>query len=204
MIVLRTRAFQCLMVLMAGFLVSGCLSRSSPDVNYFSLLNMEQMGNTLKIGSLEQEILGIGPINIPDGLERSQIVTRTQNQYEFDEFNRWVGMLENDIGIVLGDNLGQLLGINNIAFFPWIPQFKPTLRVVVLIQRLDGTLEGEAVLSARWAVSDGEGKNVLVAKRSDFRASLEEPSYAALVKAESQLLANLSQEIAEQIMALKD
>ena len=112
-------------------------------------------------------------------------------------------MLEQDITSVLGDNLGQLLGIKRIGSFPWLYHFKPTYRVVVDVIRFDGSIDGDAVLSARWIIADAEGKNSLVGKKSDFRQPLEDASYASLIKAESQLLAALSKEIAAEIVALK-
>ena len=95
------------------------------------------------------------------------------------------------------------LGVDRVAFFPWMQHFKPSYRVVVTIQRLDGSLAGEAVLIARWAVTDAAGKQQLAAGKSDYRQPLEQSTFAALIKAESQLVAALSLEIAEGVMALR-
>ena len=198
------KTLQWLLILIAVLLIAGCLGRSSPKVTYFSLLTMEQMGETEAVASLPEVKLGVGPVVIPDSLKRSQIATRQYgNQHEFAEFNRWAGVLEKDITSVLGDNLGQLLGIEKVGFFPWLYHFKPTYRVMVDVIRFDGSIDGEAFLSARWAVSDAEGKDFLAGKKSDYRQPLEDASYAALIKAESQLLAALSKEIAAEIVALK-
>ena len=184
-------------------LLSGCLGRSSPKVTYYSLLNMEQLGEVQSVASLPDVKLGIGPITIPDSLKRSQVATRQHgNQYEFSEFNRWAGVLEKDITSVLGDNLGQLLGVEKIGFFPWMHHFKPTYRVIVDVLRLDGAIDGEAVFSVRWAISDADGKDFLAGKKSVYRQPLEDASYAALIKAESQLVAELSKEIAGELAVL--
>ena len=192
------------LVMMAALLVAGCISRSAPTVNYYSLLTMEQLGDTETIAALPEARLGVGPVTIPDTLKRSQVATRQQgNRYEFAEFDRWAGVLEKDIAAVLGDNLGQLLSAEKVGFFPWMQHFKPTYRVVVDVVRLDGSLDGEAVLNARWAVADSSGENFLAGGRSVYRQPLEEVGYAALIKAESQLLATLSREIAGEIAALQ-
>ena len=189
--------------LVAFLLVTGCISRSAPTVNYYSLLTIEQLGDAEAIAALPEVRLGVGPVTIPDSLKRSQIATRQHgNQYQFAEFHRWAGVLEKDIAAVLGDNLGQLLGIEKVGFFPWLHHFKPTYRVMVDIIRFDGAIDGEAVLSARWAVADDEGKDYLAGKKSEYRQPLEDASYAALIKAESQLIAALSREIASEIAAL--
>ncbi len=184
-------------------LLSGCLSHNVHEVTYYSLLSAEQLGAGGTVASLPEVKLGIGPVTIPDSLKRSQIVTRQQgNQYEFDEFNRWSGVLEKDLTYVLGDNLGQLLGVSNIGFFPWMQHFQPTYRVIVDVVRLDGSLDGEAVLSAHWVIADTKGKEFLAGGKSDYRQPLADQSFAALIKAESQLVATMSREIAVAIAAL--
>jgi uncharacterized lipoprotein YmbA len=181
-------------------LVTGCIGRKSPDVSYYSLLTMEQLGEVKAIDSHPDLRLGIGPITIPDTLKRSQVATRQHgNQYAFDEFNRWAGVLEKDITAVVGDNLGVLLGVKKIGVFPWMHYFTPSYRVVIDFQRLDGSLDGEAVLGARWAVADAEGKEFLAGDKIVLRQPLEEPGYASLVKAESLLVAQMSKKIADEI-----
>ncbi len=198
------KSLQWCLAFVAVLLLAGCISRSAPTVNYYSLLTMEQLGDTEVLASLPEVKLGVGPISIPDSLKRSQIATRQQdNQYEFTEFHRWAGVLEKDITSVMGDNFGQLLGIEKIGFFPWLHHFKPTYRLTIDVIRFDGSLEDEAVLSARWAIADADGKDFLAGKKSDYRQPLADTSYAALIKAESQLLAALSKEIAAEIVALK-
>ena len=123
------KTLQWLLILIAVLLIAGCLGRSSPKVTYFSLLTMEQLGETEAVASLPEVKLGVGPVVIPDSLKRSQIATRQHgNQHEFAEFNRWAGVLEKDITSVLGDNLGQLLGIEKVGFFPWLYNFKLDFR----------------------------------------------------------------------------
>ena len=191
------------LLLCCVLLLTGCIGRKSPEVTYYSLLTMEQLDEVQAIASHPEIKLGVGPITIPESLKRSQIATRQHgNQYAFDEFNRWAGVLEKDLTSVLGDNLGVLLGVEKVGYFPWMHHFKPTYRIEVVIVRLDGALDGEAVLSARWAVSDTDGNEFLAGGKSDYRQSLDDASYAALIKAESQLIASLSREIAEIIAAL--
>jgi uncharacterized lipoprotein YmbA len=192
-----------LLLLCCVLLVTGCIGRKSPEVTYYSLLTMEQMGEVQPVSSHPEIKLGVGPITIPASLKRSQIATRQHgNQYAFDEFNRWAGVLEKDIANVVGDNLGVLLGVEKVGFFPWMHHFTPSYRVIVDIQRLDGSLDGEAVLGARWAVADAEGKEFLAGDKIVLRQPLQEPSYAALVKAESLLVAELSKKIAGEINGL--
>jgi uncharacterized lipoprotein YmbA len=187
----------------AVVLLSGCLGGGSSNVSYYSLLTAQQLEVGQAIATLPEVKLGVGPVTIPDSLKRAQIATRQHgNLYAFDEFNRWAGTLEKDLSFVLGENLSQLLGVTDLGFFPWLPHFQPTYRVMVDVTRLDGALDGDAVLGAHWVVADSSGKKVLAGGKSEYRCSLDGETYAALITAESQLVAQLSHEIATAIAAL--
>lgn len=193
-----------LVLLSTCVVFSGCIGKQSPEVTYYSLLSMEQMA---AIGVVEPHAtelrIGIGPITIPDALKRTQIVTRdAQNVYRFDEYHRWAGILEKDMAVVLGDNLEDLLGAEKVAFFPWMQHFKPSHRIIVDVIRFDGALNGEATLSARWAITDAEGKINLAGGKSVYHLPVKEGGYAGLLRAESLLLAELSKEIAKGIKSL--
>jgi uncharacterized lipoprotein YmbA len=165
---------------------------------------MEQMGETVATTTSSDLRIGIGPITIPDTLKRAQIVTRDeQNIYRFDEFNRWAGVMEKDIAYVMGDNLGDLLGVEKIAFFPWMHHFSPTHRIIIDIIQFDGELTGEAILSVRWSIADAEGKTSLAGGKSVYRQPVEGGNFTGLVKAESQLLAELCKDLAEEFKKIR-
>jgi hypothetical protein len=186
-------------ILLTLFLLTGCVSRSAPKVNYFSLLSLEQLGNSRSAATRPEIRLGIGPLSIPDNLQRSQVVTREHgNQYDFNEYNRWVGDLESDLTAIVGNNLSLLLGVD-IGYFPWMPHFEPTCRLIIDIERLDGDLNGEAVLEARWSVLGADGKAQLAGGRNVYRRPVSGSGYAGLVTAESQLVADLCKEMAKAI-----
>jgi len=185
-------------------LLAGCIGKSSPEVTYYSLLSMEQMEPTVMAPAAPDLHIGIGPITIPDTLKRTQIVTRdAQNVYRFDEFSRWAGVMEKDIAYVMGDNLGDLLGVDQIAFFPWLHHFSATHRVIIDIIQFDGELAGEAILSVRWSITDAEGETSLAGGKSVYKQAVAGGDYTGLVKAESQLLAELCKELAEEFKKIR-
>lgn len=193
--------FGCMLLMQ--FVLQGCAMRSAPAVNYFSLLSMEQLGESQVIGSHPEISIGIGPVTIPDSLKRSQIATRQHgNQYTFDEFNRWAGVLEKDFTAIMGNNLGMLLGVQKIDYFPWMQHFTPDYRVLIDIQRLDGVLGGEVVLEVRWSVADASGKKLLVGGRDVFKRNTTKPGYVGLVETESYLVAELCKKVAGEIRQL--
>lgn len=186
-------------------LVTGCIRPGSPDVTYYSLMTMEQLGSRDIIAGLKDKQIGVGPVNIPDSLKRSQVATRQpNNKYTFSEFHRWAGTLEDDIALVLANNIGELLEVEQVAIFPWMTYFKPDYRVVVDIQRFDGYLEGEAVLEARWVITDSKGEKLLYSGKNSFTHTLKNSDYPSLISAQSQLLLDLSIEIAEKTASFND
>lgn len=186
-------------------LIPGCFGGNAPKVTYYSLSSAEWLGEVNVVASLPDVTLGVGPITLPGSLKRSQVVTRqSTNQYVFDDFHRWSGDLEKDVTSVLGQNLSILLGVGRVGVFPWDDEddFQPTYLVEMNIIRLDGALDGEAVLSARWTVVDAEEKTYLGGGKIVCRQPLEETGYESLVKAESQVLADLSKEFAGEFLTL--
>lgn len=186
------------LLLLAG---SGCMLHNSPETYYFSLFSLEQLGSTVKLADVPERKIGIGPITLAESLNRSQIATRIKgNQFAFDEFNRWAGPLEKDLATTIGNNLVFLLGAGGVDYYPWMQHFRPTHRVVIGVERLDGELGGEAVLEARWSVVSPDGKKTLIEKRSVYRRTMSGTGYADLVMEESLLVGDLCREIAQALL----
>jgi uncharacterized lipoprotein YmbA len=68
--------------------------------------------------------------------------------------------------------------------------------------RLDGSLGGNVSLEAWWMVFSGDGKRMLVSKKSTFTEAVGGQDYKSLVSAQSRALGTLSREIAEVIKTL--
>ena len=200
----RSTRWLTLLAICAVF--SGCIGKRSPEVTFYSLLSMAQMNEAASTDRVDSGLrVGIGPITIPEALKQAQLVTRdTRNIYRFDEYHRWAGILEKDIAYVTGENLMMLLGTDKIAFFPWMPHFSPTHRVIIDILRFDGELSGDAVLSANWTIADATGKISLASGSGVYRQPVSGGDHTRLVKAESRALADLSRVIATELNRLKE
>lgn len=188
--------------LMLSQLLAGC-GGTSPTVTYYGLASLDPDVVVAK-DSVEHDIaLGVGPVLIPDYLKNSRMALRRgHNRYHFDEYHRWAGMLDKDFTAVLANNLGVLLGTDKVAVFPWINYFHPDYQLVVEVLQFDGDLNGDAVLRVRWMVSDAQGKQLLLSGTSEKRQALLQPSYDALVDAESRILEDLCRDLAGSLRAL--
>lgn len=146
--------------------------------------------------------LGIGPIGLPDYLDRPQIVTSsTRNKINISEFNRWAGSLGDDLSRVFSENLSNLLSTDRIFLYPWRGGVPIDYQIEVEIIQFDGEIGGNVSLIARWTIFGGRDRKVLLIKKSSYTESTGESGYEAMVEAESRALGNLSREIAT---AIKD
>jgi hypothetical protein len=149
--------------------------------------------------------VGLGPIRMPDYLDRPQIVTRVgPNQVRFAEYHRWAQPLEGSFASVLMENLSILLGTNRIARYPWKSTTPIDCRIEIEVSRFDGRPGDRVFLQGRWTVFSQDRERVLVAKTSTLSEPVDGNGYAALVSAQSRAIAALGREIAEAVRMLSE
>jgi uncharacterized lipoprotein YmbA len=148
--------------------------------------------------------IGIGPVKIPEYLDRTGIVTRiTSNELTVAEFNKWAEPLEESFPRTLAENLSPLLCTKTILIFPWRGSIPLDYRVYVDVIRMDGKLAESAVLDVSWTIMGGsEKKGVLVMERSSYKEPPKGPDHGEYVAAQSRNVAALSRDIAEAIKTL--
>lgn len=190
--------------LLTVFLVAAC--STTPPVAYYTLNTLPEMQQEIPAAVMGDTIaIGVGPVEFPKFLDRPQIVTRkSQNQIEVSEFHRWAGSLPGDFSRVLAKNISILLPTDRVAVYPWGEQFSPTYRIKLDVEQFDGRLGERVVLDVTWKVTDQEGTNQLLVRKSLIEEPVSDKNYEALVVAESNALATLSRTIVEEIRKLGD
>ena len=175
-------------------------------MKYYNLNTLPEMQqDNTEAASGDNIAIGLGPVASPKHLDRPQIATRkSQNRIEISEFHRWAGSLQRDFSRVLARNISILLPTSRVAVYPWGDQFSPTYRVKLNVEQFDGLLGEHVLLNVTWSVTDQEGTNELVIKNSIIKEAVSDKGYEALVAAESQALATLSQEIVDGIVGLRE
>src|SRR5689334_2824590 len=105
--------FACAMSL--GLL--GCLGSSRP-ARFYTLAPLQIRDDA---GSTATEaMLAIGPVEIPDSIDRPQIVSRTgANELVVAELDRWGSSLDREISGSLVATLRDRLASEKIAVVPW-------------------------------------------------------------------------------------
>ena len=201
---LRTSAWLALSVLLLG----GCGSTRPSKFYVLHSLSMEGAEQPLDPagvagGAGGEYAVGVGPVKIPQYLDRQEIMTRTgPSRVDLAEFDRWAEPLESNVARVLAENLSFLLGTHRVSLFPWAGSTKVDYQVVVDLHRFDGTSEGKTIMAAHWSILEGEKRRVLVTRKSHFAESADRADFESMVSAQSRLLGHLSREIASEITAL--
>jgi uncharacterized lipoprotein YmbA len=189
-----------LLVLGACLLVSGGCARTGSS-RFYTLSPLPVSEAKSGPQAADKGIaIGVGPIKLPEHLDRSQIVTRTSsNELELAEFDRWAGSLADDFSRVLAENLSILLSTDRVSLYPWRKSIPVQYQIVIDVTRFDGELGKSASLITRWTVFSARTKKVLFMQKSRINEASGAPTYKAMVVAQSRALAQLSREIADAI-----
>jgi uncharacterized lipoprotein YmbA len=192
------------MVLFIAVLLAGCRS-GAPQIEFYTLNSLSPATEKANPTAAAPNIaVGVGPVEIPQALDRPQIVTRTgPNKLALDEFHRWAGSLQADFAQVLAENISLLLGIDHVAVYPWEVGFTPDYRIALDIRSFEGEWGKNVLLDVIWQITDRSGAKTLAVNKSIITEPLPTASYDALVAAQSQAIAQLSREIVREIRDLQ-
>ncbi len=186
-------------------ILTGCARSPSPK---FYQLNPVQNTTSVTddVSPDQRQVIAIGPVRIPDYLDRPQIVTRSgTNELKLSEFDRWAGSLESDVNRVLVEDISSLLPADHFSVVRWTPysenQVPGSYRVEVLVDRFEGKLGDSALLKAEWGVF-AKDRSLLLKKESRISEQINSSSYDALVAAMSSALEKLSRDISGGIMSV--
>jgi len=178
--------------------LGGCGATTQPSKFYLlnSLASSEKAASNVPAGMA----IGIGPIHIPEYVDRPQIVTRmSENELKLAEFHKWAEPLKDNIPQVLADNLSVLMRTDQVTIYPWKRSTSIDYQVIIDITRFDTSSDAEAHLVARWQVFGHDTRKVLALKKSHLKASLQSSDYHSIVSALNQTLADLSRAITTSI-----
>jgi uncharacterized lipoprotein YmbA len=146
--------------------------------------------------------IGVGPVHLPEYLDRPQIVRRlTLNELAYAEFAQWAEPLRDSVSRVLQENLSILLETDRVSPYPASGAGPMDYQVSVEVTRLDTEADGTARLVARWTVSSLATKTPLIIRTSAIAVPLSGAGVEAAVAAQSRALESLSREIAAAIRA---
>ena len=168
-------------------LLFGCFS--TPNSNFFILEKSD-----LQEISAKTFIIAVYNINIPDFIDKPQIVLQKPNSPEIkiSEFNRWATDLSTMFKNTLINNLSQTLPNAKIIPLTYGSVYKYTIKIDV--EKMSGWLNDSAYLNINWQILNSNGKSIY-SQNLQYTAPTGK-TYESYVKAQSKLLKNLSEDIA--------
>jgi uncharacterized lipoprotein YmbA len=180
------------MTIVAVIALAGCLSPRE-DTSAFFLLSP-----TPSIISAITPIdvaVGLGPIELPAYLDRSQIVVRlSDNQVALSDADRWAEPLAANLHRTLEENLANLLPGASFIDYPWYPAEAPDHAVAITFRRFEADTTGLVVLEASWEVTSNGARADGQSTRVEEPVSA--PGSGAAVAAQSRALTRLAEVIA--------
>ena len=194
--VLSRRAFGVMLV-WAALAASGCAT-TEPS-SFYTLSSLRDTAGAAESGPA----IGVGPITLPQYVDRPQIVTRSSpNRLELAEFHKWAEPLQDIVSRVVADNLAVLVPTDRIVILPRRRSLPLDYQVEINVIQFDTSAQGETVLAARWTLFGKDGKKLLLSAESTISDSTATPGdYESVAAAMSQALRDLSREIAQAIAA---
>ncbi len=180
-------------VMCGSLLLSGCAASRKAD-----FYQLEETANSALIGVEKGPVIGLGPIHLPEYINRPQIVTRSSKHHlKISEFNRWIEPVNDSISRLLVINLSNNLNSNRVYGVPkYDRQYPLDLRVAIDIGRFDGQLGKDVFLESRWSIFD-KNDQPLLTRVSLIKSPVNGEDYEALVSAMNHALQQLGKEISQ-------
>lgn len=186
--------------LAAGFLVAalaGCAQTASTNFYTLSVATEPEVAKR----SAQGLVIGLGPITLPQYLDRPDIVTRQgANQMRLADLSKWAEPLEPLLTRIMAEDLYALLDANDVIPIPQRGDIPLDRIVEVDISRFDADESGEVVFDARWRIYRSDNETLIVSGRSQItEQGAPIPDYNAIVAAMSRAIGRASEEIADAI-----
>ncbi len=196
------------LILFAGLAITLALGScaSSPEVNYYLLTanSKDNLGSSNPANNISVS-LGVGPITVPEYLQRSQIVySMDGNNLTIAQQDFWSEPLDSAISRVVAYNLMRLNKNSSIVTFPWRGDQSPHYAIRISIIELNRSSTNIAHLEAEWTLLDQQSKSILGNQIFSATVEMSEFSYLALAGAYSELLAVLSENISAAVNTLAE
>ena len=184
-----------MVAIMLVFFLSACM-RGNKSVQFYRLNAGVAMIDAVKMDeSANQAVVGLGPIRIPDYLNRPQMVVAiSDNQYQLSEEHRWAERLDQNISLALAKFLPSQLGSNRIVRYPWAQRQIVDYQVSIDIIEFNIDALGRSRLTAQWLIKRKDQSDI--SRRFDYQVPASTTDYDVMVSAQSACLTKLGQDIA--------
>lgn len=184
-------------IALVGAALGGC---KSPSTSFYALSPDASLAST---GSTRPVVAVVGPVTIPETVDRPQIVTRVGDaEVAVNEFARWAQPLGSDIGRVIAADLSVLLDSPQISVYDMTRDPLNVWHVRIDVMRFESVPGRDVTVDVQWAVRAPGKVRSLTTGRSVVHEPVSESGFAPLVAAHDRALASVSRDIAAAIQAM--
>ncbi|MFP3566039.1 membrane integrity-associated transporter subunit PqiC [Paraburkholderia sp. SIMBA_030] len=185
----------CFILGLVTVLLGGC---KSPSASFFALGPDPSLASS---GATRPVSVVIGPVTVPDMVDRPQIVTRVgDNEVAVNEFALWAQPLKGDIARVIAADLGALLNSQQVSVFDRAYDPLTVWHVRLDVMGFESVPGRDVTVDVQWAVRP-PGKTRSVVGRSVAREIVSGPGFDPIVAAHDRALASVSRDIAAAVQA---
>jgi len=182
-----------------ALLLTACAGTSPPTYFY----TLEAASPAASAQTNTGPAVGLGPVILPDTLDRPQIVTRNGDYgIELAEFHRWAGELRADMSRLMAARLMEQLTTDRVSLYPWPRHRELDYQLRIDVLRFDGQLGGQVVLEGSWTLLDAEGRKELSHRAFRLNDAGAGADHRAMVRAMSRLVVRLADDIAREIKGM--
>jgi uncharacterized protein len=182
-----------------ALLASACVT-TSPPMRFFLLSPIED--TALAGSTLGEALVVVGPLQLPGYLDRPQLVVRQPDgRFSLREFDRWGEPLDQLLTNTVTANLVRLTGSPRVAAFPLPGRALADRRIIGRVLRFDADASGLATLEVQWSILDASGEPTMPVRIDAYRAQAPGTDTAALVAVLSDVLAQFSRQLADELLA---
>ncbi len=188
--------------LVSGLLI-GCGVGPSEPARYYVLSSSPELSTAASPSTPGKRLtIGIGPVQLPAHLDRTQIVMLTsRHRLDLKDLDQWAEPLKDGFTRILVKNLSALLPTDRFFEFPWRRPIVVDYQVSIQVVQFDTNAQGESVLSARWNIIKGDGRELLYSQTSTFAVQAAGQDVEQVVEVMSENLGQFSREISTSIAA---
>ncbi len=181
-------------------LVAGCAG--APPPGYYTLGAIPPSSPAASV--TPPALISVGPVDLPDYLDRRPIVTRDNafavrlagNDY-------WAAPLQEMVPRVLVSDLAMRLPADRIEGFPQISDSVGDYRIVIDVSRFDVDTSGMATLIARWRLYGRNTPQPLLVADETLQRQAEAGGYGAGAAALSATLGDLADRLAQAVTTVR-
>ncbi len=164
-------------VLLLSVWLSGC--GSSPPVRYFQLAAMDSPGQQAHAETVPgaetvlraETVLGIGPFELPDYLDRPQIVSRGAGaELVVDDFHRWAEALDAAVVRTLAMNIGAQREHLLALAYPFKNFAGLDYQLTARIMRFEADADGGVELLLHWQLHNVATDELILRRTSRYKS----------------------------------